>query len=87
MGNVACPFCDKQLQERAVKNEPFCVMMKEENVDGVYVCKNCGMVKGRNWQLNLLIMIIIALGLQVNQSTIESIILRMFLWISVVDLT
>ena len=35
LGNIVCPFCDEQLQERMVKNEPCCVMMEEEYVDGI----------------------------------------------------
>lgn len=34
LGNIVCPFCDKQWQEWVVKNEPRCVMIREENVDG-----------------------------------------------------
>lgn len=42
LGNVVCSICDKQVQGQVVKNEPCYVMMEEENVDGAYVCKNCG---------------------------------------------
>ena len=62
------------------ENEPCCVMIREENVDGAclrIVVRLIGMER----QLNLLIITIIASGLYVNQSTIESIILRMSLWI------
>lgn len=55
-------------------------MIREENVDGAclrIVVRLIGMER----QLNLLIITIIASGLYVNQSTIESIILRMSLWI------
>ena len=46
LGNVVCSLCDKQLQGQVVKNEPCYVMMEEENVDGAYVCKNCGKDNG-----------------------------------------
>lgn len=46
LGNVVCSICDKQLQGQVVKNEPCYVMMEEENVDGAYVCKNCGKDNG-----------------------------------------
>lgn len=62
------------------ENEPCCVMIREENVDGAclrIVVRLIGMER----QLNLLIITIIASGLYVSQSTIESIILRMSLWI------
>lgn len=46
MNEITCPFCNRQLKDymSVEKDESCCENMKLENINGEYVCVNCGLV-------------------------------------------
>ena len=46
MEELTCPFCDQPLAEVDKADEPCCSEHDIENVNGMYVCINCGSVHG-----------------------------------------
>lgn len=44
MGEISCPFCSCELQDKTVKNELCCVNVDIVNDNGKNVCRSCGSV-------------------------------------------